>query len=153
MYTLTVMKVIKAPIEDVFEAFTDHEKLSQVFGVRSCVLTRYGNTEKNGLGAIRELDCGAIWLSEEITGFNRPHSMEYRIRASRPSAQHEYGQVDFVVIPEGTKVIWTTRFGVQLLGIGKLVDPAFGIAFRIAFRLVLRNVEQRVLAAVKSSQV
>lgn len=60
MHTLTVTKIIKAPIEEVFEAFTDHEKLSQVFGVRSCVLTRHGNIEKNGLGAIRELDCGQI---------------------------------------------------------------------------------------------
>lgn len=146
MHTLTVTKIIKAPIEDVFEAYTDHEKLSQVFGVRSCTLTRHGDTEKNGLGAVRELDCGAIWLREEITGFDRPHRMEYRIRASRPASTHEYGQVDFIEIPEGTKITWTTKFAVRVPG-GKLVDPAFGVAFGIAFRLVLRNVEQRVMAA------
>ncbi|MCU7696954.1 SRPBCC family protein [Acinetobacter sp. AYS6] len=147
MHTLTVTKIIKAPIEDVFEAFTDHEKLSQVFGVRSCVLTRHGNTEKNGLGAIRELDCGQIWLREEITVFNRPNRMEYRILSSRPQAKHEYGQVDFIEIPEGTKVTWTTRFGVQLPGPSKLIDSAFGVVFGISFRLVLRNVERRALAA------
>ena len=147
MHTLTVTKTIKAPIEEVFEAYTDHEKLSQVPGVRSCRLTRHGHTEKNGLGAVRELDCGAIRLREEITGFNRPHRMEYRIRDSRPPAKHEYGQVDFVATAEGTRITWTTRFGVRVPGIGKLVDPAFGVAFGIAFRLVLRNVERRVMAA------
>lgn len=147
MHTLTVTKIIKAPIEDVFEAFTDHEKLSQVFGVRSCVLTRHGNTEKNGLGAIRELDCGQIWLREEITAFNRPNRMEYRILSSRPQAKHEYGQVDFIAIPEGTKVTWTTRFGVQLPGPSMLIDSTFGVVFGISFRLVLRNVERRALAA------
>ena len=147
MYTLTVTKTIKAPIDEVFEAYTDHEALSQVPGVRTCRLTRPGNTEKNGLGAVRELDCGPIWLREEITGFDRPHRMEYRIRDSRPPADHEHGQVDFVETPQGTKITWTTVFGVRPRSLGKVLNPAFGIGFGIAFRLVLRNVEQRVMAA------
>ena len=147
MYTLTVTKTIKAPIDEVFEAYTDHEALSQVPGVRTCRLTRPGNTEKNGLGAVRELDCGPIWLREEITGFDRPHRMEYRIRKARPPADHEHGQVDFVETPQGTKITWTTVFGIRPPSLGKVLNPAFGIGFGIAFRLVLRNVEQRVMAA------
>lgn len=147
MYTLTVTKTIKAPVEEVFEVYTDHEALSQVPGVRTCRLTRPDNTEKNGLGAVRELDCGLIRLREEITGFDRPHRMEYRIRNSRPRAEHEHGQVDFVETPQGTKITWTTVFGIRPPGIGKVFDPAFGIGFGIAFRPVLRNVEQRVMAS------
>ncbi|MDQ2631260.1 MAG: SRPBCC family protein [Actinomycetota bacterium] len=147
MHTLTVTRTIPAPIDQVFEAYTDHEKLAQVPGVRSCKVTRHGDTEKNGLGAVRQLDCGAIWLEEEIVGFDRPHRMEYRITRSRPSADHEFGRVDFVETPAGTKVTWATRFGVRAPAVGRLVDPAFGIGFGIAFRLVLRNVEQRVGAA------
>lgn len=147
MYTLHVTKIIAAPVDEVFGAYTDHEKLSQVFGIRSCRVTRPGDTEHNGLGAIRELDCGPIWLREEITGFDRPRRVEYRIRDSRPRADHRHGQVDFIETPEGTQITWTTIFGIPTPAIGKLLDPVFGIGFGIAFRLVLRNVEQRVLAA------
>jgi len=146
MRTLTVAQTIPAPIDEVFDVYTEHEKLSGVLGVRSCKLTREGDTEKNGLGAIRELDCGAIWLREEITGFDRPRRMEYRITKSRPRSNHEYGQVDFVETPGGTTVTWSTRFGVRAPGIGKLVEPGFAIGFGIAFRMVLRNVAQRVQA-------
>ncbi|MCL2419017.1 MAG: SRPBCC family protein [Conexibacteraceae bacterium] len=145
MRTLTVSRTIPAPIDEVFDAYTDHEKLSQVLGVRSCRLTREGETEKNGLGAIRELDCGAIWLREQITGFDRPSRMEYSITKSRPRSRHEYGRVDFIETPGGTTVTWSTRFAVRAPGIGKLVEPAFGVGFGVAFRMVLRNVEQRVL--------
>ncbi len=147
MHTLTVTRTIPARIDEVFEAYTDHEQLSQVFGVRSCKVTRHGETEKNGLGAVRELDCGAIWLREEITGFERPRRMEYRIRNSRPRADHELGQVDFVETPAGTTITWVTRFGIAVPVVGPLLDRAFGIGFGVAFRLVLRNVERRALAA------
>ncbi|CAM3438303.1 SRPBCC family protein [Mycobacterium colombiense] len=147
MYTLHVTKMIAAPIDEVFDAYTDHERLSEVFGVRSCRVTRPGDTERNGLGAVRELDCGPIRLCEEITGFERPHRMQYRIRDSRPRADHRYGQVDFIETAQGTQVTWTTIFGIQAPLIGKVLDPAFGIGFGVAFRLVLRNVERRVLTA------
>lgn len=147
MYTLTVTKTIKAPIGEVFEVYTDHEALSQVPGVRTCRVTRPGATENNGLGAVRELDCGMIKLREEITSFDRPHRMEYWIRNSRPRADHELGLVDFIETPRGTKITWITRFGFRIPVIGKFVDLGFGIGFGIAFRLVLRNVEQRVMAS------
>lgn len=147
MYTLHVTKLIPAPIDEVFEAYTQHEKLAEVVGVRSCRVTRPGDTEHNGLGAVRELDCGPIRLREEITGFDRPNRMQYRIVDSRPRADHRYGQVDFIQTAEGTQVTWTTIFGIRVPGIGKIIDPALGIGFGIAFRLVLRNVEKRVLAA------
>lgn len=70
-----------------------------------------------------------------------------QISTSRPQAKHQYGQVDFIEIPEGTKGTWTTRFGVQLPGPSTLIDSAFGVVFGISFRLVLRNVERRALAA------
>ncbi|MCL2584567.1 MAG: SRPBCC family protein [Streptosporangiales bacterium] len=146
MQTLTVTKIIPAPPGDVFEAYIDHEKLANVPGVRSCALAREGDTEKNGTGAIRELDCGALWLREEITGLDRPHRVEYRIRKSKPASRHEYGQVDFIEVPGGTKVTWTTKFG-ALSAAGPVMDPLFAVLFGVAFRLVLRDVGRRAVAA------
>jgi uncharacterized protein YndB with AHSA1/START domain len=147
MRTLSVARTIRAPIEDVFDAYTDHEALARVPGVRSCRVTSPGETERNGLGAIRELDCGLLRLREEIVGFERPHRMEYRVLDSRPPARHRLGRVDFVAIPEGTVVIWTTVFGVRIPMIGRLLTPAFGLLFALSFRLVLRDVGQRATAA------
>lgn len=147
MHTLTVGRTINAPIGTVFDAFTDHEALSQVHGVRSCRLTSTGTTERNGLGAVRVLDCGAVRLTEEITGFDRPHRMEYRIRSSVPHADHELGRVDFTDTAAGTTITWTTVFGLRPPALGRVLDPIFAVAFGIAFRLVLRNVERRVRAS------
>lgn len=90
---LTVARTIPAPTDKVVEAYTAHEKA--LSGCRRSLLqgvTRHGGAEKNGLGAVRELDCGAIWLEEEIIGFDLPHRMEYRITNSRASASHEFGR-------------------------------------------------------------
>lgn len=148
MHTLTATRTIPAPIDVVFEAFTDHEKLSQLPMVRSCKVTAPGATERNGLGAVRELDCGPIRLREQITAFERPHRMEYRIVDGRPPADHEFGTVDFAEAPAATKVTWTTRFGLRApAGLGRVLDPLFGVGFGVVFRMVLRNVERRALAA------
>jgi uncharacterized protein YndB with AHSA1/START domain len=146
MHTLSVARTIPAPIEEVFDAYTDHEALARVPGVRSCRVTRPGKGERNGLGAIRELDCGLLRLREEIVAFERPHLMEYRVLASRPPATHRLGRVEFLAIPEGTVVIWATVFGLRIPAIGNLLTPAFALLFAVSFRLVLADVERRVTA-------
>lgn len=147
MRTLTVSRVIPAPREAVFEAFTDHERLSDVFGVRSCTLTRRGATEKNGLGAIRQVDCGPLLsFTEEIVGFDRPARMSYKIINANPPMDHDWGQVDFLEVPGGTKVTWTTRLGVRRKP-GVLWDQWLHTTLAVAFRLTLRAVEKQALAA------
>jgi hypothetical protein len=69
--------------------------------------------------------------------------MKYRVLASRPPATHRLGRVDFVAIPEGTVVIWTTVFDVRILLIGRLLTAASGLLPALSFRLVLRDVGQR----------
>lgn len=146
MRTLTVTRVVPAPRDVVFEAFTDHQRLSEVFGVRSCTLTRQGTTEKNGLGAIRQVDCGPLLsFTEEIVGFDRPARMAYKIIDSTPSMDHEFGQVDFIEVPGGTKVTWTTRLGVRRKP-RALWDQWLYTTLAVAFRLTLRSVEKHAVA-------
>ncbi|MCL2544179.1 MAG: SRPBCC family protein [Nocardioidaceae bacterium] len=147
MRTLTVTRVIPAPREAVFEAFTDHERLSDVLGVRSCTLSRPGDTEKNGLGAVREVDCGPLLgFTEEIVRFDRPTRMDYRITSARPPMDHDCGQVDFLEVPGGTKVTWTTRLGVRRRP-GVLWDQWLYSTLAVAFRLTLRAVDKQAVAA------
>jgi uncharacterized protein YndB with AHSA1/START domain len=145
MKTIVVTKTIKAPIEHVFEAYTDHERLADLPMVISAKVVVPGKTEKNGLGAVRVVNGGLITLREEITAFERPHLMEYRTRDSRPRSEHELGRVEFVEAPGGTKVTWTTVFGLRspLLAVA---EPAFALAFRAIFKMTLDQVAKRAIA-------
>jgi len=146
MKTIVVTKTINAPIEDVFDAYTDHERLADLPMVISAEVVVPGKTEKNGLGAVRVVNGGLIMLREEITAFERPHLMEYRIRESRPASKHDLGRVEFTETPDGTKVTWTTVFGVRLPLVGTAIEPAFSMAFRTIFAMTLNQVAKRATA-------
>ncbi|UDY24020.1 SRPBCC family protein [Nocardioides sp. Kera G14] len=146
MQTISLSKVIPAPIDIVFDEYTDHERLSELPMAISSKVTTPGHTEKNGLGAVRRLNAGAIQLREEITAFERPHLMEYRITWSFPKARHDLGRVEFTEVPGGTRVDWRTVFTVELPLVGGLADPAFKVLFSGVFKTVLHQVEKRSVA-------
>ncbi|MBO0842376.1 MAG: SRPBCC family protein [Nocardioides sp.] len=150
MQTVVVTKTINAPIEDVFEAYTDHERLADLPMVISAKVVTPGKTEKNGLGAVRVVNGGAIVLREEITGWERPKLMEYKIVESRPASTHELGRVEFTEVPGGTHITWTTRFGIKNPTLAR-VEPAFALLFRSIFVLTLHQVGKRAVAAAKAS--
>lgn len=150
MQTVQVSKIVKAPIEDVFEAYTDHERLSDLPMVISAKVVLPGRTEKNGLGAVRVVNGGVLVLREEITAFERPHLMEYKIVESRPRSRHDLGRVEFAEVPGGTKIVWTTVFSVRLPVIGGAADPAFAVLFKTIFRMTLAQVARRAIAAGKA---
>lgn len=147
MQTIQVTKIIKAPIEAVFDAYTDHERLADLPMVISAKVVKPGTIERNGLGAVRVVNGGVLVLREEITGFERPHLMEYKIVESRPKSKHELGRVEFSEVPGGTKVVWTTVFSVPLPVVGSHADLAFALAFRTIFRMTLAQVAKRAIAA------
>ncbi|NYJ01793.1 uncharacterized protein YndB with AHSA1/START domain [Nocardioides thalensis] len=146
MKTVVVTKTLRAPIEEVFEAYTDHERLADLPMVISAKVTVPGRTEKNGLGAVREVNGGLIWLREEMVGWERPTLMEYSITRSRPASTHELGRVEFSEVPGGTKVVWTTRFGLENKMLA-VAEAGFAAAFRFIFVMTLAQVEKRAIAA------
>lgn len=95
MQTVVATKTIHAPIEDVFEAYTDHERLADLPMVISAKVVTPGKTEKNGLGAVRVVNGGLLKLREEVTGWERPKLMEYKILQTSPIAsKHDFGRVE-----------------------------------------------------------
>lgn len=148
MQTVVVTKTINAPIEHVFETFTDHERLAGLPMVVSAKVVVPGKTEKNGLGAVRVVNGGVLKLREEITRFERPTLMEYRILETSPiRSEHELGRVELTEVPGGTKVVWTTVFTAKLMG-GR-TDKAFALAFRTIFTMTLNKVAKRAIAAAQ----
>jgi uncharacterized protein YndB with AHSA1/START domain len=149
MQTVTVTKTIAAPIEVVFAEYTDHERLADLPMVISAKVVTPGKTEKNGIGAVRVVNGGVLKLREEITGFERPTLMEYRILDTSPiKSKHELGRVEFGEVPGGTKVTWTTVFGMRNPRL-RLAEPGFALAFRTIFTMTLNQVAKRATATSK----
>lgn len=127
MFDIYVERVIAKDIDVVFELLADHEGYTQLKGVNRVKLLEVGETEKNGLGALRHVDLGAVQFDERITCFQRPYRMDYKIERSSPLPfKHELGSITLNAIEGGTQVIWISKGTVAVPLFGKLfLDKVF----------------------------
>jgi len=146
MKTITVTRTIKAPIERVFELISDHANYKTFPGIKDSKLVREGKTERNGLGALREINAGGAWFQEEITAFERPRRLDYLIVKSRPPLEHEGGSVRLTPHPEGCEVTWTTTVGVAIPLLGALLDRLMLPQLERGLAGTLKHIEKRLAA-------
>ena len=120
MFNIYVEKIIDKDINTVFDILADHAGYSKFQGVKAAKLLEPGETEKNGLGALRHIDLGAIRFDERITCFEGPPLLDYKIEGSSPLPfRHELGSITLEQIAEGTKVIWVSKGTVPVPILGK----------------------------------
>jgi uncharacterized protein YndB with AHSA1/START domain len=146
MKTITVRRTIKAPIERVFDVIADHANYQDFPGIKASKLVREGKTEKNGVGAVREIDAGKAWFQEEITAYERPRRLDYLIVKSRPPLEHQGGSVRLESTPEGCAVTWTTTVGVKLPLIGGLLDRLLVPQLERGLAGTLKHIERKLAA-------
>jgi len=154
MYEIHVAKMFNAPAETVFRRVADHERFLSGPGM-TCRLVREGRDDRNGLGAVREVNAGGTVFTEEVTAFDPPRRFEYVIRKvinrkGRPTPlAHELGWV--VVTPQGTscQVDWLSRFSITIPLVGWIVERVLGPRVAKSFLEALEraNVELREQAA------
>ncbi|MFI6868172.1 SRPBCC family protein [Nocardia sp. NPDC050406] len=113
MRAVEVERTIAAPITDVFDWLTDVTNFQRVPMVRRVTLVRPGNTNGNGVGAVRLIVTPLMRLTEEITEYTPPTQVRYRILNAIPRLRHQDGTVDFTEVPEGTHVRWHSTFEVS----------------------------------------
>lgn len=142
MRTIRVEQTLSVPAERVFDVLADHAGYTRFPGVRSAKLTRTGTPAPGGLGAIRELAVGPGWFEEEITAFERPRRIEYRILRSRPPLEHQLGRIDLTPVPEGVHVVWTSTFRVKLPLVGGLATAIAAGQMSKTFSAALKAAEQ-----------
>ncbi|MFC9895884.1 SRPBCC family protein [Nocardia sp. NPDC127579] len=150
MRTICVHWHFDADPDTVFDAVTDHAALATVPGVASAQVVRPGDTEPNGAGAIREVNARAAWFREEITEFERPRRMGYRILKARPPVRHEFGRIELTPTADGTLVIWISRFGSSVPVLGPIIELVTGFAVARAFQWMLLHTERRIKAAAET---
>lgn len=138
---------MKVSAERAFDMMADHAGYVNFPGVRSARVTKPGTTEPNGFGAVREVKLDGAWVKEEITVFERPRRLGYRIIKSRPPIEHEGGLIELTPTADGVHVRWTSTFRVKVPLVGGLLTR---IAARRMTRLFARGLavgEERARAA------
>jgi len=145
MFDIRVERVVKKHINDVFEMLAAHEDYGQLPGIKSARLLEPGREERNGEGALREVDLGVLVFQERITHFERPNRMDYRIESSKPlPVRHDFGEIRLCEEGEFTRVIWASKghIGIPLLG-NLLFDGLFDKQGAAGFHSVLKSIEHR----------
>lgn len=142
MRTIQVRRTLRAPADRVFNVLADHAGYAKFEGVRSARVVRPGASEPNGVGAIREIRIGSARF-EEITVFERPTRLEYRIVRSRPPIAHDLGRIVLTPVDGGVNVEWTSIFRVALPLIGGLATAIAARRMTKGFAATLAAVEAR----------
>ena len=146
MRTITVKHTIKAPPEKIFDLLADHANYKQFPGVKDSKLLTPGKRERNGIGAVRQIDVGRARFVEIITRYKRPTRLDYRIVKSFPPVKHEGGSITLESTPEGTAVTWTSTIRLKVPVVGNLLTPLLVAQLSKGFLHTLKAVEKRVAA-------
>lgn len=134
-------RVFHHPIDKVFARFAEHDRWGEWTGFGPVHLTREGTPERNGVGAVRAF-ARAPGLREEVTLFQPPNRMEYRIvRGGGPIADH-HGVVTFEADGAITRVHWEVTFRSRIPGTGRLIERAISKLFATILQALGRDLER-----------
>lgn len=157
MQEIRVVYDFNAAPEEVFAGISDHVAFLTATHIYCCLL-RPGTTERNGLGALREVHSGLFRFQEEITVFDAPQLLEYRVRSfhgpfnSRFPFQHELGRIQLKVIGRQTQVVWITRFHFSLPLFGAWLDRKLIRTMGETFLFFLKQLDARLNDRLSSTR-
>lgn len=142
MNHVEVARVFSHPLERVFRRYTDHAGWSEWAGMGGVRLVKEGAPERDGVGAVRVFSLAPTGLREEVTLFDPPTRMEYRIsEGGFPLAEHR-GEVLFTPQGTATRVTWRISFASRIPGTGKLLALGLGALFRGALTRLGRDLDR-----------
>src|SRR5262245_37003199 len=137
MRTVHVERTIEAPIEAVFDVLTDHANYDRFRPIGGSRLLRRGDPPPNGVGALRAVDVRPLHFEEEITAYERPTRLDYKIVKLNIPFDHEGGSIRLEPRGNATHAIWTSRY--------RIPTPVIGAVAAIPMQLMLKRGFRRVL--------
>ncbi len=144
MEAIVVKAYIHAPIDRVWDVFSDHENYSKLAGVRYSKLLKEGTDERNGLGAVREVHGMGVKFVEDIVAYEPPRLLEYKVvRCSKP-IEHEIGRVELIPRGDGTEIHWVSRFRLKIPLIGKWLGKQNRAAGRAWFYTCVLDMKDKL---------
>ncbi len=144
MARIDLDKTVAGPIDEVFEALSDHAGYTRFRGFSTAELVREGTEERNGVGALRRLVVRPLRFEEEITGFERPTRMDYLIRKVNLPFRHDGGTITLSETATGTRVLWRSTFTVPVPVIGPALGALLAAGIRRGFVRLLDDIERLV---------
>lgn len=106
---VTISQDFKTNADAVFAVLSDHNRLSEVFGV-PVKRIKDGADSPNGVGSIRRMGPGPIGTQETVTAIDPGKSIDYIIsRFGGPIVNHQ-GRLTFAEHSNGTTVNWVIKF-------------------------------------------
>ena len=145
MFVIDVKRIVDKPIDLVFAELSDHENYSQFRGIDSATLLKQGETEKNGLAALREIKANGHTLHEEIVNYKPPHHLAYKIVYSKPLPyDHQLGDISLTAKGEKTHVRWQSKGHIAIPILGKwFFDKQIQKFGSRAFGSILKTISEK----------
>lgn len=118
-----VERIFTKPPERVFAYLSEHENLAELFGAKVTRL-RDGDTERNGVGSVRQLKVGPLPPFEEtVHEFVPSELIVYRITKGGILRGH-VGVMKFAPEGAGTRFDYDIRIATPLPGVAALVTAS-----------------------------
>jgi Polyketide cyclase / dehydrase and lipid transport len=144
MIDFTLTRNTSAPIEAIFDALTDHANYKNISPLRISELVRPGDTEPNGVGALRRMGLIGPTQTEEVTVFERPTRFGYRLRSGLPVRDHT-GTVELAQTGTGTHITYTVR------STPSMPIPGLGLVMGIILRQGISGLLDGIVRAAEES--
>jgi uncharacterized protein YndB with AHSA1/START domain len=139
MKHVEVQQVIEAPVQAVWDRYTDHVSWTQWAGLGTVRLERPGVPAPNGVGSVRAISNAGVKVFEEVTSFDPPHRVTYRVvKGGIPIKDHS-GEVVFEPHGRGTLITWRCQFTSKVPGLGGVFRLLITRIFRNALRGLSRT--------------
>ena len=130
MQHVRIDRYLHAPVEAVFDTYTDHVGWADWGGLPAASLDKEGDPPPNGTGCVRVFGPPAFAAYEEILEFTRPKRMTYRVLRGGIPIKNHFGEVDFEAEGEGTRIRWHAQFDPKIPGTGALIRIGLTRFFR-----------------------
>ena len=110
MQELEVRRLFDASRDELWDQYTDHVSWADWAGVGNVWLDRAGRDEPNGVGCVRVIANPGVTVREEITEFEPPRRMVYRIVSGPVPLRNHRGEVLFEQRGDQTEIVWRCQF-------------------------------------------
>ncbi len=129
-----------APREKVFAWFSDHQKLSRIFGGKfKRIKDGHDPKDPNGLGSVREIRTAGLTFEETISKYEPPSLIEYVVSKGGPVKNH-LGHMEFHAVEGGTKLIYSIGFDPKIPLTGGLIAGVLCTTFHKGIPKAVRDI-------------
>lgn len=142
MQHVEVVKTIDAPVETVWDRYTDHVSWTKWAGLGRVRLAKEGVPAPNGVGCVRVFSNAGVEVHEEVLTFEAPRRMTYRVVKGGLPLKDHLGEALFEPQGDSTRIVWRCRFNSKIPGLGGLFRFFITRVFRNALEGLARSLRR-----------